>query len=261
MEDKMYYQTPNQNLYQSYINNIMNDNNNSEVKSTIRKDGSLNTLNSNQISNHSKLIFQGNQPDQTNQINNQIPRSSQSENSFKDFLKICKAYYKELKNLFSISTQDNLILSQDDFIVLNDLIKEVISYTNILVKNSFFDEIKKLIKMGEKICDMLLKILNRGDNLESSLNYKQLPNQISNSEKDFNKNYIDSFSLKINYSLSMKLQILEIKFDYLFNSINNYEEAEKVLLEIIKIQNILQLSKFNLACSNFYLAMIKFCKS
>jgi hypothetical protein len=240
MEDNIHYQTPSKNMYQSYINNILNDQSHSELKSAsaYTKETSQNSIKNHLNSNAN--------------ANGVPPRSTYSENSFKDFLKICKAYYKELKHFNKEATEDKereikhpQELSKDDMIVLNDLIKEIILYSNLLLKNKFFEETKKMIKIGEKICDVLLKNLNNGK--DGQIN----PQNISQN---------NIHSLKIVYPLSLKLQILEIKFDLHFNSQNNFEDAEKILLEIIKIQNILHLPKFNLGCSNFYLAMVKFCK-
>ena len=100
----------------------------------------------------------------------QVPRSTYSttSHSFKDFLKICKAYYKELKSLLA---QEKAQLSQNDLFVLNDLMKELFSYTNVLIKSqSFFEEIKKLLKLSQKISDALLKIFNRGEIPEKDCN-------------------------------------------------------------------------------------------
>ena len=55
--------------------------------------------------------------------------------------------------------------------------------------------------------------------------------------------------------------ILETNFQLIFNVENNYKDAGKILDEIMRIQNIVQTPRFNLGCSTFYLAIIKFSKN
>jgi hypothetical protein len=199
----------NKNMYDSYIKNI---NNNSHTNNTNSK------------------------------LETQLPNSPTSERSFSDFYKITKAYHKELKNV----TSNNQNLSKDDVIVLNDLVRELNSYINILVRYNFIEEGKVLLLLGIKISDFLLKIFN---------------NLVSNEDKSNLLNNMNSVQNKILFPFSLKLLILESKFNLHFNVENNYEESENVLNEIIKIQNIIRLPKFNLGCSTFYMAMIKFCKN
>src|SRR5689334_833250 len=83
----------------------------------------------------------------------EIPRSISSNKSYKDFYKVCKAYYHELRDINS----RNENISKDDMIVLNDLIKEINGYSTLLMKSNFLEESKKLLKVCIKIVDFLLK--------------------------------------------------------------------------------------------------------
>lgn len=169
-----------------------------------------------------------------------IPRSISSNKSFKDFYKICKAYYHELRDIHS----QNENLSKDDIVVLNDLIKEINGYSSLLMKNNFIQEARRLLKICVKIVDFLLKIIN-----------------YNTKEDGTERNSKNSVSALYHYPLSLKLMVLETKFDLHFNVESNYEESEKLLDEIIRIQNIIQMPRFNLGCSIFYLAIIKFMTS
>ena len=75
---------------------------------------------------------------------NEIPKSPSTENSFKDFNKICRAYYNELMH---ISKSNSPNLSKEDIIVIDDLIKEISSYSSDLIKNNFIEEAKKLLTL------------------------------------------------------------------------------------------------------------------
>lgn len=158
------------------------------------------------------------------------------DKSYKDFYKICRAYYKEIKNV----NANNLKLSKDDVIVINDVIKELNSYTNILLKNDFLNESKKLIKIGLKTTDLLIKLFNNVYRVDS--------------------NPADT-TPKIVYPLSLKLALLETNFHIIFNIENDYEESEQILTEIVNIQNILQLPRYYLGCSKLYMAMLKYFKN
>jgi hypothetical protein len=165
---------------------------------------------------------------------NEIPKSPSTENSFKDFNKICRAYYNELMH---ISKSNSPNLSKEDIIVIDDLIKEISSYSSDLIKNNFIEEAKKIIDIGLVISDFLLKIFG----------------EISDFEKK-DKNLGE----KLSYPLSLKLLLLECNFNILFKYEKNFADSEKNLDEIIEVQKYLKLSNYNLACSNFYMAIVKF---
>jgi hypothetical protein len=167
----------------------------------------------------------------------ELPVTSISENSYRDFYKICKAYYQELK----IANSNNTKLSKDDVIVLNDLIKEMNSYVSILIQNNFTEEGKKLNHLCIKMINELLKIFTN-------------PSEVYKNRTNENK------MNKLLYPFTLKLAALEMKFQINFHFVNNYEESEKTINEVIKVQNILQLQKYHIGCSTFYLAVVKFCK-
>ena len=165
---------------------------------------------------------------------NEIPKSPSTENSFKDFNKICRAYYNELMH---ISKSNSPNLSKEDIIVIDDLIKEISSYSSELIKFNFIEEAKKIIDIGLVISDFLLKIFGEISDFE-------------NKEKNLGE--------KLKIPLSLKLLLLESNFNILFKFEKNFIDSEKNLEEIIEIQKYLKLSNYNLACSNFYLAIVKF---
>jgi hypothetical protein len=150
--------------------------------------------------------------------------------SFEDFYRLCKSYHKELKSI----NLNNETLSKDDLIVLNDLIKEITAYTTEHIKLGSNTKATQFVEVNTKIIDVLLLISNNVT--EGSSNSK-----------------------KMSYILSLKLNNLENKFQILYNE-DKYEDAEKVLMEIINIQEILKLPQYNIANSVFYLAVIKYCK-
>ena len=116
-------------------------------------------------------------------------------------------------------------------IEVNLLSMEMISTGSIL-------EARNLNQICIKIINLLLKILN------------------SNVTEDQNKNKI----VFLFYPFSLKLSALETKFHLLFIIEKNYVESEKLLIEIINIQNTIKISSFNRGSSRFYLAILKFCK-
>lgn len=163
----------------------------------------------------------------------QIPKSGISDNSFKNFLKICRAYENELMH---ISKSQSPSLSKDDIIVLDDLIKEITAYSGNLVKQNYSQYAKKIIEIGLKMVDYLLKIFN-----------------VINLQKNLHD--------RLNFPLTLKLILLESYFGISFKNDKNYFESEKIIKDIIEIQkDFLSLPQFNIACSTFYLGVIKFCK-
>ena len=95
-----------------------------------------------------------------------IPKSP-SNNTYRDFNKICRAYYDELMH---ISKSERPSLSEIDTLVINDLIHEIENYSNNLLKNNYVQPAKKIIDIGLVITDFFLKIF--GGMSELSNNYK-----------------------------------------------------------------------------------------
>ena len=143
---------------------------------------------------------------------NDIPKSSRSQNTYKDFNKICRAYYDELMH---ISKSDSPSLSKKDIIILNDVIHEIVDYSNELLAKHFIQEAKKILDIGLVISDFFLKIF--GEMSEQG-------NNNSNNSK---------LSDKLKYPLSLKLLLLKANFKILINYENDYSNGEKNLNEII----------------------------
>ena len=164
-----------------------------------------------------------------------IPKSSLSKNTYRDFNKICRAYYDELMHL---SKSDSPSLSKNDILVLNDLIKEIVTYSNELIKLNFIQEAKKILDIGLVISDFLLKIF--GEMFES---------------QNTNKNNLVE---KLKFPLSLKLILLESNFNILYKYEKDYINCEKNLSEIIEVQLYLQSPNENISSSKFYMGIIKF---
>ena len=166
-----------------------------------------------------------------------IPKSFRSQNTYKDFFKICRAYYDELMH---ISKSDSPSLSKKDIIILNDVIHEIVDYSKELLNKGFIDEAKSILDIGLVISDFLLKIF--GEMVE----------------KGSSNNNNSKLTNKLKYPLSLKLLLLKANFDLLINYENDYKSGEKNLNEIIEIQLYLKSSSFHLASSKFHMAKIKY---
>ena len=169
-----------------------------------------------------------------------IPKSSKSKNTYKDFNKICRGYYDELMH---ISKSDSPSLSNKDIIILNDLIIEIVDYSNELIKSKFIHEAKKILDIGLVISDFFLKIY--GEMIEQGNNKGNKTDNIKLTDK-------------LKYPLSLKLLLLKSNFKILINYENDYDNGEKNLNEIIEIQLYLKTSNYYLACSKFHMAKIKY---
>ena len=165
-----------------------------------------------------------------------IPKSSKSKNTYKDFNKICRAYYDELMH---ISKSDSPSLSKKDIIILNDLITEIIDYSNELLNSNCILEAKKILDIGLVISDFFLKIF--GEIIEGS-----------------NDNNNSKLSDKLKFPLYLKLLLLKANFNILINYEKDYKNGEKNLNEIIEIQLYLKTSNYHLASSKFHMAKIKY---
>jgi hypothetical protein len=141
-----------------------------------------------------------------------IPKSK-SNNTFRDFNKICRAYYDELMH---ISKEEKPSLSEIDTLVINDLIHEIEEYSNDLLSKNYVQPAKKIIDIGLVITDFFLKIF--GGMSELSNNYRVYDSRLTDMLK---------------YPLSLKLLLLKCNFNILINYENNYDDGEKNLNEII----------------------------
>ena len=174
------------------------------------------------------------------------PKSSRSNNTFKDFFKICRAYYDELMHL---SKNKEPSLSQKDIIILSDVIDEIVTYSNELISNNFITQAKDLLNIGLVISDFLLKIFQK------MIEEYQL--KLKKDDKE-NININHTLSEKLRYPLSLKLRLLKSNFKIIITYDKDYPYAEKNLKEIIEIQIYLKSSNYNLASSKFWLAKIEY---
>ena len=174
------------------------------------------------------------------------PKSSKSNNTFKDFLKICRAYYDELMH---ISKNNTPSLSKKDILILSDVIDEIVTYSSELIASNFIPETKKLLDIGLVISDFFLKIFDK------------MVEEYSNKNKNTiqeNPKINNALSEKMRFPLSLKLKLLKSNFKILFDKEKDYFNAEKNLKEIIEIQIYLKSSNNNLASSKFCLAKIEY---
>ena len=129
-------------------------------------------------------------------------------------------------------------LNKKDIILLNDVILEIIDYSNELFKN-FILEAKKILDIGLVISDFFLiifwEIAEKGNNTNNS-----------------------KLSDILRYPLSLKLLLLKANFKVLNNYENDYKNAEKNLNEIIEIQLYLKTSGCRFFSSKFHMAKIKY---
>ena len=175
------------------------------------------------------------------------PNSSKSKNTFKDFLKICRAYYDELMH---ISKTKEPSLSKKDIIILTDVLDEVVIYSNELVTANFIKEAKQVLDIGLVISDFLLKIFSR------MVEEYQTKEKNNNNKENINMNH--SLSEKMRYPFSLKLKLLKANFRILIEQDKDYLKAENNLKEIINIQYCLKSSNYYLASSKFWLAKIEY---
>ena len=87
--------------------------------------------------------------------NEEIPKSTFNNNTYDDFLNICKGYNNELLH---ISKLEFPTLSKDDTIVIDNLIKEIYKYSSELIVSDFVDEAKNIINVGLEICNQFENI-------------------------------------------------------------------------------------------------------
>ena len=165
--------------------------------------------------------------------NEEIPKSTFNNNTYDDFLNICKGYNNELLH---ISKLEFPTLSKDDTIVIDNLIKEIYKYSSELIVSDFVDEAKNIINVGLEIC-------NQFENIYTNIS--------SNDE---------NFTGYIYYPVTLRLMLLESLFNVYFKYERNFVEAEKIINEIKDIQNYLQLPHYNYACTLFYSSLICFYK-
>ena len=190
------------------------------------------------------------QEETAEEIEKNLPISEKSKNTFKDFYKICRAYYNELLH---ISKTDNPSLSRNDILILADLIDEIITYSTELLNLNFISSPKKLLETGLVISDFLLTIFQKmADEYNNTMknNSKDKDKENTNSKKTLNE--------KMKYPFSLKLKLLKLHFKILLEKDKDYISAEKNLKEIIEIQTMIKASNYNLASSKFWLAKIEY---
>ena len=147
-------------------------------------------------------------------------------------------YIKELKKI-NLPLSTSSAISKEDVIVIYDIIKEVIDSIEELVKSELIEEAKSII-------DKALLLLNE---YETALNALPIIK-----EKMNNNNKIDKSIL----AKQLRLALLEHKCNIVLLIETNYEESDRVVKEIIEMQNELQLPPKCLNKYLYYMAIVKF---
>ena len=147
-------------------------------------------------------------------------------------------YIKELKKI-NLPLSTSSTISKEDVIVIYDIIKEVIDSIEELVKSELIEEAKSII-------DKALLLLNE---YETALNALPIIK-----EKMNNNNKIDKSIL----AKQLRLALLEHKCNIVLLIETNYEESDRVVKEIIEMQNELQLPPKCLNKYLYYMAIVKF---
>ena len=190
------------------------------------------------------------QEETAEEIEKNLPITEKSKNTFKDFLKICRAYYNELLH---ISKTNNPSLSKNDIMIVADLLDEIFIYSTELLNLNFISSPKKLLETGLVISDFLLNIFQKMA--------EEYNNTMKNNSKDKNKentNIKNTLNEKMKYPFTLKLRLLKLHFKILLEKDKDYINAEKNLKEIIEIQIMIKTSNYNLASSKFWLAKIEY---
>ena len=147
-------------------------------------------------------------------------------------------YIKELKKI-NLPLSTSSAISKEDVIVIYDIIKEVIDSIEELVKSELIEEAKSII-------DKALLLLNE---YETALNALPIIKEEMN-----NNNKIDKSIL----AKQLRLALLEHKCNIVLLIETNYEESDRVVKEIIEMQNELQLPPKCLNKYLYYMAIVKF---
>ena len=147
-------------------------------------------------------------------------------------------YIKELKKI-NLPLSTSSAISKEDVIVIYDIIKEVIDSIEELVKSELIEEAKSII-------DKALLLLNE---YETALNALPIIK-----EKMNNNNKLDKSIL----AKQLRLALLEHKCNIVLLIETNYEESDRVVKEIIEMQNELQLPPKCLNKYLYYMAIVKF---
>lgn len=196
--------------------------------------------------------------------NKKIPKAPVSDYTYQDFIKILKAYLKELKELNITNSK----LSREDVLVINDLISESNQYIVILM-TGHISEAQDVLDLSEKIVSAFFLVFK---NLLLLSNQNNMSINETNSDNMLNTNKLLSFPFVL------KLSILEVKFQFYVNyyiqeksklgsnaGMNSslaslIEECDTVVYDLITIQERLNLGTYSVACSKFYLSIVNFFK-
>lgn len=173
-------------------------------------------------------------------------KSPISDYFYNDFLKVLKAYLKELKSV----NIDNAKMSSSDFSVLNDIIQEANEYTLLLFRSNHVNQSLELNELVHKVVSIFMVVFK---NLFMDQDY-------NNTEIELNPNQL----LKFPYLL--KLTYLETKLQLLIGlcikqtpvSEQTTDECIGILNEISTIQSNLNIPKYYIGCSLFYRASLCF---
>lgn len=215
-----------------------------------------------------------------NYINNtdniKIPKAPYSDYSFPDYIKVLKAYLKELKDLNITNSR----LSQEDVLVLNDLISESNTYIAKLADCGLLKEGFEILDTNEKLIASFFLVFknivinNNSNNSKILNNINKNISNTNNANNNINNNNDNLLTTNQLVSLPfvMKLSTLERKFNLYLStyfkekSINPnskdllslIDECEGLLNEMNTIQEKLNLSEYSFANSKFNFALLQF---
>ncbi len=211
--------------------------------------------------------------------NKLIPKAPFSNNTYNDFIKILKAYLKELKEM----NLKNSKFGENDLLVIFDLILESQKYSLNLI-DEFFKEGNEIINLMDKIISVFFLVYKNFlvDN-ESNMEYLGLLESLNTNDNNNIKLNTDSL---ITFPFFLKYSCLEIKLQYFIEHIislktngvlehssninqisgnlsvvlnNLISNSESLLDEIITLQNKLKLEQYE---SNvvYYYSLLSFMK-
>jgi hypothetical protein len=256
----------NNNTYNSNSNSNNNNNNRSNLNTAVLPNNNeiINTSQNNKNKFNQINTNKQNTQNNSNEENKIIPRAPVSDYTYQDFIKILKAYLKELKELNITNSK----LSQEDVLVINDLISEANQYIVNLIAG-FILEAQDVLDLSEKIVSAFFLVFK---------NLLLIGNQNNSSVNETNSESVLNTNKLLTFPFVLKLSLLEVKFQFYVNyyiqekgkiwnnSGNNnlltnlIDECETVVYDIITIQEKLGLGTYSVACSKFYLSIVNFFK-
>lgn len=165
---------------------------------------------------------ENNKSKSTNSNKEEPPISTKVKLKYKDFLALILYYKKRIM-------KQTLPLCKNDMTVIHDLLSEVIDYITLLSSMIEFSNER------EQLYAIAMDIINHLDSISKS-------------------------DTQPSYPIKMKIKLYETRFALFFNQIKDFNQAEIILNDIIKIQNENNFPMFNQASSWFFAALVQFRK-